>query len=144
MPTPEWYSYFTLYSVIILLGSMIFFALIVAPLAISHLDRRSASVYLRAFFPRYYSWGAIVTAIALLGALSSGPVLIALLALTLAGFIYCRQSLMHRINHYSDLEKAGDAAAGKRFARLHRFSVLINSLQMIALIGVSLNLLNLV
>ncbi len=144
MEIPHYFSFFTLYSVIILLGSMIFFAVIVAPLAISHLDRQSASVYLRAFFPRYYSWGAIVTAIALIGALAAGPLQIALLAAILAGFIYCRQFLMHRINHYSDRQKSGDKSAGKQFARLHRFSVLINSLQMIALIAISLNLLEVI
>ena len=130
--------------VIMLLGSMLFFAFIVAPLAVSHLDRKSASVYLRAFFPRYYSWGVIVTAVALLGALTADPLPIALLLAILAGFVFSRQWLMHRINHYSDLQKTGDKAAGKKFAHLHRFSVLINSLQMIALIGISLNLLEVI
>ncbi|MEM8698567.1 MAG: DUF4149 domain-containing protein, partial [Pseudomonadota bacterium] len=43
-----------------------------------------------------------------------------------------RQVLMPEINRLRDLQLGGDAAAGKRFDLLHKSSVAINMVQMIA------------
>ena len=45
---------------------------------------------------------------------------------------------MPRINQVRDAELAGDTAAGARFATLHRVSVIINMIQLLALIALLL------
>lgn len=47
------------------------------------------------------------------------------------GALVSRQILMPLINRYRDRALDGDAAADRRFARLHRLTVLINLLQII-------------
>ena len=48
--------------------------------------------------------------------------------------LWVRQSLVPRINALRDAELGGDDAAGARFARLHRLSVVINMIQLAALL----------
>ena len=48
--------------------------------------------------------------------------------------LWIRQQLVPRINQLRDAELAGDAAAGARFATLHRVSVIINMVQLLALV----------
>ena len=45
---------------------------------------------------------------------------------------------MPRINQLRDAELAGDAAAGARFAKLHRVSVIINMVLVLALVALLL------
>jgi hypothetical protein len=45
-----------------------------------------------------------------------------------------RQVLVPRINQLRDAELGGDADAGQQFARLHRWSVGINMVQLLALL----------
>ena len=55
-----------------LAGSMVFFALVVAPKVFQALPADQAGVFLRAFFPNYYLWGLLLaTASAMLAFLSS-------------------------------------------------------------------------
>ena len=49
-----------------------------------------------------------------------------------AGFWFARQVLMPRVNRARDEHLAGDVAAGSRFNRLHRTSVAINAVQLLA------------
>ena len=42
--------------------------------------------------------------------------------------------MVPRINQLRDAELAGDTAAGARFATLHRVSVIINMVQLLALL----------
>jgi hypothetical protein len=118
-----------------LLGSMVFFAAAVAPTVFRILPAEHAGKFLRAFFPIYYVWGfvlaAAIAAIAFTTSTTVGilAVIIALL------FAASRQLLMPRINLARDEKLAGDQDADARFKRLHMFSVLINLLQMLLLIG---------
>ena len=57
---------------------------------------------------------------------------VGLTAFVLVGFVYARQVLMPQINHARDAELRGSAGAARRFARLHRISVIINGLQWLA------------
>ena len=50
--------------------------------------------------------------------------------------LWIRQWLVPRINALRDRELSGDVSAGKEFARLHRLSVAINMLQLLALLGI--------
>ena len=64
-----------------------------------------------------------------------------MLALVCAGFVYARQRLMPRINALRDQELAGDTSAAPVFQRAHRGSVVLNTLQMLALLLVLIRVL---
>lgn len=121
----------------VLIGSMLFFAAVVAPTVFRALPAEHAGPFLRRLFPRYYAWGFVVAALATLLAALAGaaPAAIVVAALIALGFGVARQLLVPRINRARDAELAGDAAAGRRFARLHRLSVLLNLAQLLAAIG---------
>ena len=118
-----------------LLGSMVFFAAVVAPAAFKSLEPNHAGLYLRSVFPRYYLWGIVVSVAALLVCLFHSPKGSVLMILVTIGFIYARQVLIPKINDARDkwreTEYAGDKA---RFDSLHRRSVLINVAQMVMLL----------
>ncbi len=121
----------------VLIGSMLFFAAIVAPTVFRALPAEHAGPFLRRLFPRYYAWGLIVAALATVLAVAAGaaPAAIAVCALVALGFVVARQLLIPRINRARDAELAGDTGAGRRFARLHRLSVFLNMAQLIAAIA---------
>ena len=110
------------------LGAMLFFAAVVAPLVFAHFPEDEAGAFIRRLFPRYYDVLAIVSALAAVLALGTleGVILAAVAAL----FVLSRFWLMPRINAARD---AG-AAAVNRFETLHRASVIINLVQMAALL----------
>jgi hypothetical protein len=119
-----------------LLGSMVFFAAIVAPAAFQLLADDVRPRYLAGIFPRYYLWGIIVAALAAAAAFPVNTGAAVMLALIALAFIGVRQLLLPPINRARDGRAAGDPTAAVRFGRLHRISVFINLAQMIALIAV--------
>jgi len=125
---------FGLVAVACLLGGMVFFAAILAPLVFTKLDGATAARFIRATFPRYYLYVAVA---ALLGAVGliwadrvSGIVLLAVALLT----VWLRQGLMPTLNRLRDAGLAGDAASNARFDRMHRVSVGVNTVQMLAVL----------
>jgi hypothetical protein len=123
-----------------LIGSMLFFAVTVAPTVFKSLPPENAGTFLRAFFPHYYLWGLVVAlAIALL-AINTHPVISVACSLVAMLFVFSRQILMPRINSMRDAEIQGTAGATERFQRLHRWSVLINAAQGLVLIAVAATL----
>lgn len=127
----------TIWLVGALVGSMVFFGFAVAPTVFSSLNEEQAGHFLRAFFPKYYSWGIVIALIAAAAALSmdlivsTGCLLVALL------FVFARQSLMPKINRARDDDLHGVPGARKRFQILHRWSVIINGVQMLLLVVVA-------
>lgn len=122
----------SLFSVTLLLGGMVFFAALVAPLVFRVLPAEPAGQFVRALFPRYYLWvlGTSAAACVALFPLSKPDAGIMAVVAGLAWWL--RQVLMPRINALSDRAKAGDAAAHKDFDRAHKLSVAANLLQMMA------------
>ncbi len=118
-----------------LLGSMVFFAVVVAPTVFRTLEVNDAGRFLRALFPRYYSWGLAVSGIGLLAAFWVGSFYIASLVAVVALFLYARQVLMPKINEARDAELEGDMVAKRQFASLHRQSVIVNGVQMLVLLA---------
>ncbi len=117
-----------------LLGGMVFFAAILAPLVFTKLDGATAARFIRATFPRYYLYVAVA---ALLGAVGliwadqlSGIVLLAVALLT----VWLRQGLMPTLNRLRDAGLAGDAASNKRFDVMHRVSVGVNMVQLLVVL----------
>ena len=129
---------FALYVVAATLGAMLFFAVGVAPTVFQALPIAEAGLFLRTLFPRYYL--ALIVGSGLAGGwwISSAPLAAAVCWLIALSTLWIRQSLVPRINQLRDADLAGDAAAGKRFATLHRVSVIINMVQLLALVSLLL------
>lgn len=113
-----------------LLGSMLFFSFLIAPLVFLRLESATAAGFIRALFPWYY---AVVGVLALIAALAliDRPLDAGIMGAILAGALVSRQLLMPRINRRRDRMLDGDIASGAVFRRLHRISVAINSLQLV-------------
>ena len=126
--------------VLMLLGAMLFFPSVVAPVVFTSLPEAQAGGFLRSMFPRYYSFMIALSLIATLlflvandeSAYQAAVVCLFVGVSTLG----VRQWLLPRINAARDAQLAGDAEAGRRFDRGHKLSVGINLLQLALLAGV--------
>jgi hypothetical protein len=119
-----------------LLGGMLYFALGFAPLVFTRLPAETAARFIRAVFPVYYAMGAGTALLATLLLLPTGRwAALALAGAVAAGFLVARSVLMPAVNAARDQGLAGDAAANRRFARLHGGSVALNGAQALALVG---------
>ena len=124
--------------VCLLLGGMLCVLIVVAPIVFTSLPEVEAGQFLRSMFPRYYVF--IITLSALAFALYQGGVgLVLSVPATVCSAValstlWVRQSLVPRIKDARDAQFAGDAAAGTRFDRVHKLSVLINMVQLVGLL----------
>ena len=123
------------YVVAATLGAMLFFAVGVAPAVFQALPIEQAGQFLRKLFPRYYL--ALIVGSGVAGCLwiSSAPLAAGTCLLIAVSTLWIRQRLVPRINQLRDAELAGDSAAGARFATMHRVSVIINMIQLLALVA---------
>ena len=129
-----------LFFLALLLGGMGFFAFIMTPLVFTQLPANTAGPFIRTTFPVY---SKVMGGICLIAALMIAPKaeFVALL-IVFVFFILAWLILMPRINHYRDLQLGGNKRAAKPFNRLHKLSVLINSLQMMTVAVVFIRLVN--
>ncbi len=136
----------------LLLGGMVFFAAVMAPLVFTQLPGAVAGRFIRAVFPFYYLY-VLIAAAAGAVLLLPGPAAVAMAAVALAT-LWLRQWLMPRLNRLSDAMRSDDAtraddatqaggamrlgkaAAKRRFDRGHRLSVIVNFAQMLAVAAV--------
>jgi hypothetical protein len=119
-----------LYTLAVLLGGMVFFASVMAPLVFTRLPPMEAGRFIRAVFPWYYLFVLINAALAAVALLPQG--LAAVMAGVAVVTAWLRWWLMPRLNRWSDAAQAGDGAAKRRFDRGHRLSVWVNMLQVLA------------
>jgi len=126
--------------VLMLLGAMLFFPSVVAPVVFTSLPEAQAGAFLRSMFPRYYSFMIALSLIAtLLFLVANGEAAEqAAIVCIFVGVstLWVRQWLLPRINAARDAQLAGDIEAGRRFDRDHKLSVGINLLQLILLAGI--------
>ena len=109
-----------------ILSFMIFFPLVVATSVFKVLDEKQSSKFLRIFFPKYYLYGFVLSIIGLsLSTYYEDKLSMLIFLLITVGFVFSRQVLMPMINKSKDLEEES------KFNKLHKFSVLINFLQII-------------
>ena len=90
-------------------------------------------------FPVYYvAMGAVSIAAAVLLAFASAARGADALAMACIGIVFflARYVLLPIINRNRDVGQAGDVAAKKRFDALHRVSVIVNLVQMVAVLVV--------
>ena len=128
--------------VLLLLGGMLFFPIVVAPIVFTSLPEVEAGHFLRSMFPRYYLFMITLSALAFalyqvgVGLVLSVPATVCFgVALST---LWVRQSLVPRINDARDAQLFGDATAGTRFDRGHKLSVTINMLQLVGLLVILL------
>ena len=118
-----------------LLGSLLFFTIIIAPTIFSTLDAKNSRNIIRNIFPKLYTWSIIFSFISFvlvflifnINLWSSFSFLILIL------YIISRQILMPKINSLSDRNEQ------KRFAQYHSLSVTIFIIQVILLLTVYVN-----
>lgn len=120
-----------LFATALLLGGMMMFAAVVAPMVFRVLEPAPAGRFLRRFFPTYYIYCAGLAGAAAFAFVPLAWEAAIVMAVVAFGFVFARQGLMPRINAYRDAELAGDAGAKKPFARLHGLSVVVNLGQMV-------------
>ena len=107
-----------------ILSFMIFFPVVVATSVFKVLDEKQSSKFLRIFFPKYYLFGLVLSLTGLIIAIfDKNNMSLIIFLLIITGFLFSRQFLMPIIN------KAKDNNNEKKFNILHRFSVLINFIQ---------------
>ena len=122
----------------LVLGGMAFFSFVYAPLVFIKLPAEEAGRFIRAIFPVYY-W--VMAGLAGAAALSAwGRPDAAVLGGVAALFILARFVLMPRMDAAREARAAGDEAGRARFARLHRLSVAVNTIQMLAVLAVFVRL----
>lgn len=125
--------------VLMLLGAMLFFPSVVAPVVFSSLPEAQAGVFLRSMFPRYYGFMialSLIAALLFLVANDESAYQAAIVCLFVGvSTLWVRQWLLPRINAARDEQLAGNVEAGRRFDRDHKLSVGINMLQLVLLAG---------
>ena len=112
-----------------ILGIMIFFSFAVAPITFTVLDENNARKYIRKIFPFYYLVNLFLSICALVAfGLNDINFDFYLILAVATLFVISNFILMPLINKYRDNKE------DKKFNYLHRFSVIINFIQLIILI----------
>ena len=128
----------------ILIGSMIFFVVIVSPSIFATLSTNASSKFLRIIFPRMFLFGFIIAIFSLVLSYISGNIFNSILLMVIAiSFIINRNYLTPKINGFRDRELEGDQIASSNFKYMHLLSVLLFILNFVILLGIIiLNYLN--
>ena len=120
----------SIYLTSIILGIMLFFSFVVAPVTFTTLDEENARKFIRKIFPYYYNVNLVISFLVLIifiilktFSLNFYLILSVTLLFALSSFI-----LMPLINKYRDESKE------KKFKYSHFISVVINFLQMIFIV----------
>ena len=120
-------------------GGMLFFALVYAPLVFIKLGTETGGRFIREVFPVYYvAMGAVSIAAAVplaFGSAARGGDALTMACIGIVFFL-ARFVLLPVINRNRDAGLAGDLEAKRRFDALHRASVIVNAIQMLAVLVV--------
>ena len=120
----------SIYLTSMLLGIMLFFSFVIAPVVFTTLDENNARKFIRRIFPFYYNVNLGISFIVLITFIllsKIGVDFYLILAITLL-FATSNYLLMPLINKYRDEKQ------DKKFKYSHFLSVLINFVQMICLV----------
>ena len=120
----------SVYLTSMILGIMLFFSFVIAPVVFTTLDENNARKFIRRIFPFYYNVNLGISFIVLITFIFLGKIGIdfyLILAITLL-FATSNYLLMPLINRYRDEKQE------KKFKYSHFISVLINFIQMICLV----------
>ena len=120
----------SLYLISIILGIMLFFSFVVAPITFKSLNEESARVFIRKIFPYYYNINLALSLIVLLGFVVLDKFTLDFYFLLLISILFAISNyiLMPLINNYRDSNQ------DKKFKYSHFISVMFNFIQIIFLI----------
>ena len=119
-----------IYLTSMILGIMLFFSFVIAPVIFTTLDDENARKFIRRIFPFYYNVNLVISFIVLLTFIflsKFGIEFILILTITIL-FAISNYYLMPLINKYRDQKQ------NKKFKYSHFTSVVINFIQMIFLV----------
>ena len=123
-----------------LLGSMLFFVIIVSPTIFTSLSSDQASKFLRIIFPRLFLFGLILSLFTAFGYFISNLYIEMILALVSSILFFLNRNLLTpMINYHRDKEIEGDIKSKKFFKLLHLLSVLFFVISSIILVFFLLN-----
>tara|TARA_B100000282_G_scaffold68999_1_gene46615 strand:+ start:51 stop:440 length:390 start_codon:yes stop_codon:yes gene_type:complete len=120
----------SIYLTAMILGIMLFFSFVIAPVVFTTLDEENARKFIRRIFPFYYNFnlGICLIVILLFVIISkTGVDLYLILAVTIL-FFFSNYFLMPLINRFRDKKE------DKKFKYSHFISVIINFVQMFFLV----------
>ena len=120
----------SVYLTSMILGIMLFFSFVIAPVVFTTLDENNARKFIRRIFPFYYNVNlgiSFIVVITFILLSKIGVDFYLILAITIL-FATSNYLLMPLINKYRDEKQ------GKKFKYSHFLSVLINFVQMICLV----------
>ena len=115
----------------IILGTMIFFSFVMAPLIFTKLEVEVAGKFIRVVFPWYYLFLGILSLFSLIAMAFAYRMDAIFMILFFLGVVVSRQIIMPRINIYRDLSTNNNRKAESMFNLLHRSSVGINFAQIV-------------
>ncbi len=120
----------SIYLSCIILGIMLFFSFVVAPVTFSSLNEENARIFIRKIFPYYYTVNLIISLIVLLCLIYLGIYNLKFYLILLISILFAFSNfiLMPMINKFRDNKE------DKKFKYSHFLSVIINFVQMIFLI----------
>ena len=122
----------SLYLTSIVLGVMLFFSFVVAPVTFTSLDDENARIFIRKIFPYYYSINLFISLLILLIFIVLKKFSLDFYFILIIGILFALSNflLMPLINRYRDNKE------DKKFKYTHFISVVINFIQMILLVTV--------
>ena len=120
----------SIYLTAMILGIMLFFSFVIAPVVFTTLDEDNARKFIRRIFPFYYNVNLMISLVVLLTFLFISKLGIDFYLILLITILFATSNylLMPLINKYRDEKQ------DKKFKYLHFISVVINFVQMICLV----------
>ena len=122
----------SVYLTSMILGIMLFFSFVIAPVVFTTLDENNARKFIRRIFPFYYNVNLVVSFIVLITFIFSSNIGVDFYIILIITILFATSNylLMPLINKYRDEKQE------KKFKYSHFLSVLINFVQMICLVFV--------
>ena len=120
----------SIYLTAMILGIMLFFSFVIAPVVFTTLDEDNARKFIRRIFPFYYNVNLAISFVVLLTFLSLSKLGVDFYLILLITILFATSNylLMPLINKYRDEKQ------DKKFKYSHFISVVINFVQMICLV----------
>jgi len=120
----------SIYLISMILGIMLFFSFVIAPVIFTTLDEDNARKFIRRIFPFYYNVNLVISFIVLLTFLFLSKLGVDFYLILLITILFATSNylLMPLINKYRDEKQ------DKKFKYSHFISVVINFVQMICLV----------
>ena len=120
----------SIYLTAMILGIMLFFSFVIAPVVFTTLDEENARKFIRRIFPFYYNVNLAISLIVLLAFLFLGKLGIDFYLVFVVAILFATSNylLMPLINKYRDEKQ------DKKFKYTHFISVVINFAQMLFLV----------